>query len=318
MLPIISQQWVDVLAYRKIVKMSIPFIRIPVYVTITGKFLLYFSLGLILFLQACILLKPSPVVVEVQYEDVVQYSHNLIEDTVVVETNRDMFLKIKHTLTSETMIKNKVSRLDQLSNKDMVELNQQITESFIQIILNNAEAPTHVLKYFIESKDLNKIETALMEQTKYNIPASIKLAQSALETAYGTRIIDNNYFGIKGSSTKLTTTTEYYTPEEFISNKKIIQSYNLITRSGKPMYKCIVKDSFSQYNSPWESFRDHSIFLSTNKRYAPLFTKGKNYEDWADKIGSTKYGGVGYATSPIYGEILKQIIKRYHLDLLDY
>jgi len=92
----------------------------------------------------------------------------------------------------------------------------------------------------------------------------------------------------------------------------------MVKKGGKTLYKCKVKDSFVEYESPWASFRGHSLFLSTNSRYSPLFTKGKDYRAWADKIGSTKYGGVGYATSPIYGELLRKIIGRYHLDLLDY
>jgi len=113
-------------------------------------------------------------------------------------------------------------------------------------------------------------------------------------------------------------TTEYYNAAEVKYNKHKIISQKMVKKGGKTLYKCKVKDSFVEYESPWASFRGHSLFLSTNSRYSPLFTKGKDYRAWADKIGSTKYGGVGYATSPIYGELLRKIIGRYHLDLLDY
>ncbi len=236
------------------------------------------------------------------------------------QEQRDNFLVQKQLLLTKYLIENKASRLDKLSDDKLLSLNQEITQLFIDLVLNNVNAQKHVYSYFTNNTDLNKIETSLMEQAKFHVPASIKLAQSALETAYGQRIVDNNYFGIKDKAQKssLTTTTEYYTVSEMKANRSIIISSKRVIKNGKILYKCIVKDHFAEYNSPWHSFRSHSVFLSTNKRYSPLFTKGKNYEDWADKIGSTKYGGVGYATSPIYGEILKKIIKRYHLDLLDF
>jgi len=262
---------------------------------------------------------------EVEYNDVVDYGYKHLSKSNSVsktetEDKRKNFLKIKHTLISEALIENQVSRLDQLSDKKMIVLNQKLSESFITIVLNQIKVENHVMTYFTGTKDLKKFETALMEQAKYHVPASIKLAQSALETAYGQRIVNNNYFGIKDKrgKTKAITTTEYYTAAEYKANKSKIVKSKIIQKDGKTLYKCLIKDSFVDYVSPWESFRAHSIFLNESKRYSPLFTKGKNYEDWADKIGSTKYGGVGYATSPIYGELLKKIIKRYNLDLLDY
>ncbi|MGB0524549.1 MAG: glucosaminidase domain-containing protein [Flammeovirgaceae bacterium] len=159
-----------------------------------------------------------------------------------------------------------------------------------------------------------------MEQVKFHVPASIKLAQSALETAYGRRVVNNNYFGIKDKTKQSSymETTEYYTAKEVAYNKHKILSKKKVRKNGKVLYKCKVRDSFMDYHTPWQSFRAHSVYLANNKRYAPLFTNGKDYRAWADRIGSTKYGGVGYATSPIYGNLLKKIIARYNLDLLDY
>ena len=257
--------------------------------------------------------------------DVVSYIMTHLEESQsempqTHQEQRDNFLVQKQLLITKYMIENKASRLDKLPDDELLNLNKEITQLFVNLVLNNVNAQEHVYKYFVDNTDLNKIETSLMEQAKFHVPASIKLAQSALETAYGQRIVHNNYFGIKDKAQKssLTTTTEYYTASEKQANKGIIMSSQVVVKNGKTLYKCIVRDHFAEYGSPWHSFRSHSVFLSTNKRYSPLFTKGKNYEDWADKIGSTKYGGVGYATSPIYGEILKKIIKRYHLDLLDF
>ena len=236
------------------------------------------------------------------------------------ENMMEEFMIQKPIRITKALIQSKVSRLDQLNDAILLEMNRDISRMFMEMVLKNLDAPTHVLDYFSDTVHLRKIETALMEQIKYNVPVSIKLAQSALETAYGSRVIHNNYFGIKDKNKKgeKTITTEYFTAEEASMNQDIILTQKPFIKKGNVLYECKVQDYFTQYGSAWESFRGHSEFLANNKRYAPLFTKGKNYEDWADRIGSERTGGVGYATSPLYGELLKKIIKRYQLHLLDY
>ena len=236
------------------------------------------------------------------------------------ENTMEEFMVQKQIRITKALIQNKASRLDQLSDKILLEMNRDISRMFTEMVLKNLDAPAHVLNYFADTIHLRKIETALMEQVKYNVPVSIKLAQSALETAYGSRVIHNNYFGIKDKKKEgnKTITTEYFTAEEASMNQDIILTQKPFIKKGNVLYECRVQDYFTQYGSAWESFRGHSEFLSINKRYAPLFTKGKNYEDWADRIGSERTGGVGYATSPLYGELLKKIIKRYQLHLLDH
>jgi Mannosyl-glycoprotein endo-beta-N-acetylglucosaminidase len=239
---------------------------------------------------------------------------------VAFEGTRAQFIREKQKLIYEYTVRYNVSRVDQLSDIRLLELNRAICDLFVALVLDNLPVENHVYLFFTDTTDLDKLETALMEQAKYQVPASIKLAQSALETAYGRRVINNNYFGIKdkSSSSPETVTTEYFSEAEARAYQHKIISKKKMRLDGKVIYKCVVKDHFSRYQTPWESFRAHSLFLSTNNRYAPLFTGGKKYDAWADKIGSVKQGGVGYATSPIYGVLLKKIIRRYHLDLLDY
>ena len=235
-------------------------------------------------------------------------------------TLRKRFLIEKQKLIFKYTTKAGVSRTDQLSARDLLDMNQKISELFVGLVFSKLNPAPHVNRFFTDTTDLDKLETALMEQAKFHVPASITLAQAALETSYGRRVIHNNYFGIKdkSSSTSRSTTTEYYTAKEAKRNAHKIISKKLIKSNGKTYYKCLVKDHFMAYRSPWASFRAHSVFLASNSRYYKLFTGGKNYEAWADKIGSSKHGGVGYATSPLYGNLLKSIISRYHLDLLDH
>lgn len=233
---------------------------------------------------------------------------------------KERFLFERQMIMTRYIVAGGVSRVDQLPNETLLEMNQKISQLFKDKILRNLKVEKHVMAFLTDTLKVRKLETALMEQARFNVPASIKLAQAALETAYGQRVIGNNYFGIKDKSgqTPLVETTEYYTAEEVRINKDKIISKKKVTKDGKVLYKCRVRDHFVNYETAWQSFRAHSNFLSQNARYHQLFRNGKNFEAWADEIGSTKYGGVGYATSPVYGELLKKIIKRYHLYLLDY
>ena len=236
------------------------------------------------------------------------------------EDKRAQFIKEREKTIYQFKKKYNAWKNEEMSNEMLTALNKQISELFIKIILDNSKVEKHVYHFFTDNKELYKIETALMEQAKNHVPASIKLAQSALETGYGKRVIHNNYFGIKDKSgnTPLSVTTEYYTDKELKRNRSKVISKKKVFKNGKYFWQCRVRDHFISYQTAWESFRDHSRFLLENERYHPLFTGGKNYQAWADKIGSTKYGGVGYATSPLYGKLLKGIIRRYHLDLLDF
>ncbi|MCC5944880.1 MAG: glucosaminidase domain-containing protein [Bernardetiaceae bacterium] len=236
------------------------------------------------------------------------------------EALQERFLVKKQLLITKALLEHKVSRLEQLSDSKLIALNRAISQLFIDSVLAKSNVQTHVYDYFTDTSDLRKIETALMEQVKFNIPASIKLSQSALETAYGQRIVGNNYFGIKARNAQSykTLTTEYYTPEDFEKYRPKVISYEKVERQGRTLYRCKIQDAFTAYQTPWESFRAHSVFLHENLRYSPLFIKGKDFKAWAERIGSSEYGGVGYATSPVYGELLKKIILRYHLHLLDH
>ena len=257
-------------------------------------------------------------------EELEAVENELFQQTSNEESKRAKFIKEREKLIYRFKKNAKQWRLEDMDNATLGTLNKQISNLFIQIVFDNSNVEKHVYKYFTDHKELYKIETALMEQVKYNVPASITLAQSALETGYGRRIINNNYFGIKAKgktksdNAPLNVTTEYYNDRELKRNQSKIISKKKVYKNGKYFWQCRIKDHFVVYNNPWDSFRDHSKFLSENERYHPLFVGGKDYQAWADKIGSTKYGGVGYATSPLYGKLLKGIIRRYHLDLLDY
>ncbi|MDR3696979.1 glucosaminidase domain-containing protein [Mucilaginibacter sp.] len=130
---------------------------------------------------------------------------------------------------------------------------------------------------------------AIQEMNSYSIPASITLAQGLFESGSGNgelARVANNHFGIK--STPNWTGNVYYKDDD---NKN---------------------DAFRVYDSPEESFRDHSLFLK-RKNYKPLFDLDiTDYKGWCRGLKKA-----GYATNPNYPSILIGIIEKYNLQQYD-
>lgn len=128
-------------------------------------------------------------------------------------------------------------------------------------------------------------DIAIVEMHKYGIPASITLAQGLLESGAGTSdlaIKGNNHFGIKCHG--WTGRTMRHDDD----------------RRG---------ELFRVYNSPLESFEDHSKFLANRAHYKSLFSLDKtDYKGWAHGLKRA-----GYATNPQYAYRLIDIIETYQL-----
>lgn len=131
---------------------------------------------------------------------------------------------------------------------------------------------------------------AVREMQESGIPASISLAQGILESAAGTSELasrSNNHFGIKCHKGWTGKTVHY---DDDAPN-----------------------ECFRRYNSPEDSWEDHSEFLRTRDRYASLFDlKSDDYKGWAHGLKKA-----GYATNPKYPELLIKLINDYNLDQYD-
>lgn len=128
-------------------------------------------------------------------------------------------------------------------------------------------------------------ETAVEKMREHKIPASITLAQGILESAAGKSELAqnaNNHFGIK------------------CGGKWNGKTY---TKDDDKADEC-----FRKYNSPKQSFEDHTLFLQAS-RYAELFSlEITDYKAWAHGLKKA-----GYATHPQYAERLIRIIEDYEL-----
>lgn len=140
----------------------------------------------------------------------------------------------------------------------------------------NSQYQTYINQY----KDL-----AIQQMKRYHIPASITLAQGLFESRAGLSdlvVRGNNHFGIKCHG--WTGGSVYHDDDQ-------------------------KQECFRAYRDAYESYEDHSRFLSQNSRYSRLFNlKETDYQGWA-------YGlkACGYATNPKYASKLIEIIELYKL-----
>lgn len=130
-------------------------------------------------------------------------------------------------------------------------------------------------------------------QRRTGIPASITLAQAALESSWGARAIGNNLFGIKADKSWTGPTVSFATTEHL---------------GGKDVG---LVDKFRRYSSWLDSMVDHAQFLLKNPRYAPCF-KETTGAGWAKQLQACKYG-----TDPDYAKKLIDIMRGRNLAFYD-
>jgi flagellar protein FlgJ len=130
-------------------------------------------------------------------------------------------------------------------------------------------------------------------QRKTGIPASITLAQAALESAWGERAVGNNLFGIKAGKGWTGPTVTFGTHEHL---------------NGKDV---AMPDKFRRYSSWLESMVDHAQFLLKNPCYAKCF-KQTDGAGWARELQAA-----GYATDPDYAKKLIDIMRGRNLAFYD-
>jgi len=168
---------------------------------------------------------------------------------------------------------------------------------------------------FIETYSLAAQEA----QKTTGVPASITLAQAALESGWGAHAPGNNFFGIKvgknwtGNIQLIDTTECGHTGNA--AKDGIFDEVVAIYPPGDPhhspsctsKYSYKVKSKFRAYYTPTESFADHGNFLKNNPRYTACF-ETTNATDFASALQKS-----GYSTATNYAEILMQIIHAHNL-----
>ena len=131
---------------------------------------------------------------------------------------------------------------------------------------------------------------AVQHMRKYNIPASITLAQGLLESGAGMSELtkrSNNHFGIKCH--------------------RSWTGGRVFAKDDTP------NDCFRKYGHAEESFEDHSLFLVNGARYKFLFSlPPTDFKSWARGLQQS-----GYATDRAYANKLIKLIEDYELYRFD-
>ena len=147
---------------------------------------------------------------------------------------------------------------------------------------SNVKTYAEEIQFYVD----NFKEIAKNNMKTHGIPASITLAQGILESGAGKGKLAqsaNNHFGIKCHTG--------WTGESVKHDDDAAQ------------------ECFRKYEHPSESYRDHSLFLTTRTRYSNLFKLDKgDYEAWAKGLKAA-----GYATDIKYPEKLIGLIERFEL-----
>ena len=158
--------------------------------------------------------------------------------------------------------------------------------SEVLVATSKVKATTEDVKKYISDFK----ETAKNNMKVHGVPASITMAQGILESGAGFGQLAkeaNNHFGIKCHTGWMGESIKYDDDAE--------------------------QECFRKYKDPAESYKDHSFFLSSRKRYENLFKLDKgDYEAWANGLKQA-----GYATDTLYPSKLIGIIERYELYKID-
>ena len=128
---------------------------------------------------------------------------------------------------------------------------------------------------------------ATASQQRWKVPASVTLAQWAVESAWGAAMPpdSNNPFGIKAVSGQAGVESG---TKEFVSGQEITTSAR-----------------FRKFDSLEEAFDLHGKLLATNRVYAPAMQQVTNPDAFADALTGV------YATDPKYGYTLKWVMQNY-------
>jgi len=131
------------------------------------------------------------------------------------------------------------------------------------------------------------IDAATASRMRWNVPASVTLAQWVVESAWGAAMPpnSNNPFGIKASADQ---------PAVESPTWEVIDG-NSVTVTAR----------FRKFGSLTEAFDQHGKLLATAAVYKPAMAQAQDPDAFADALTGV------YATDPQYGFTLKWVIHNY-------
>lgn len=137
------------------------------------------------------------------------------------------------------------------------------------------------------------VAAAIQSRKRWGVPASVTLAQWAIESAWGTRMPanSNNPFGIKAAPSQ---------PFVEASTREVIKGQSVT-----------VNAKFRKFDSLADAFDQHGRLLATHNAYAHAMSLRDHPDAFADALTGV------YATDPKYGTTLKSIMNAHNLYQFD-
>jgi hypothetical protein len=136
-------------------------------------------------------------------------------------------------------------------------------------------------------------DAAIASRMKWTVPASVTVAQWAVESAWGASMPpgSNNPFGIKA-----------------IGDQPAVESPTREVINGESI---TITARFRMFNSLTQAFEEHGRLLATAPAYRDAMKQVANPEAFADALTGV------YATDPNYGFTLKWVMENYGLSRYD-
>jgi len=168
-------------------------------------------------------------------------------------------------------------------------------KSFPENIPAASSAPNHIRPIFKTPEEYLKKMYPLAKEVEedYGVPATVMLAQSALETGWGKHIIDmydgtssHNLFGIKADM-------RWY--------GDTVRSKTLEYTNGIAVQK---NEKFRSYDNFRDSMIDYAMFLKSSTRYTNVLANADNPAAFSVALQQA-----GYATDPEYSSKINKIIE---------
>lgn len=217
------------------------------------------------------------------YQDMMDQQLSLdLADKRTVGIADSIIRQLQHTVKQNEKSE-KLNPLPQRVNFDRTTLKMS---NNIQLKGNNFQTP----KDFINAMRPYAEDAA----TKLGVPANVLLAQSALETGWGNKVIqhDNgrsshNLFGIKAN-------------EQWDGQRARVSSLEYVNGNAKREVS-----NFRVYESYKQSFDDYVDFIKSNNRYHAALQKSGDGEGYIKALQDA-----GYATDPQYAEKVLDIVNR--------
>lgn len=131
------------------------------------------------------------------------------------------------------------------------------------------------------------IDAAVLSHKKWHVPASVTIAQWAVESAWGASIPlgSNNPFGIKA-----------------LPSEPAVESPTREVLDGKSI---VINAKFRKFDSLAEAFELHGKLLATATQYKQAMLVANDPYAFSDALSGV------YATDPQYGTALKWVIANY-------